>query len=67
MIDHIPNPARDRLAALVSLAEKRVARAAVKRRAAECEMSDALDALEAANARLAECTDPQFNLLALVA
>lgn len=71
MIDHIPNPARDRAAALVTLAEKRVTRAAVKQRAAEREMSDALDALEQANTRLVAWDmanpDPQGCLLRLVA
>lgn len=67
MIDAVSNPARDRLSSLVTLAEKRVARAAVKQRAAEREMSDALDALEQANLRLAECPELQFSLLSLVA
>lgn len=51
--DPAPNPARDRVVAGVAYAEKRVARAAVKRRAADREMEDALDALEGASRRLA--------------
>lgn len=71
MIDAIPNSARTRLESLIGLAEKRVTRAAVKQRAAEREMSDALDALEKAQARLgawdAANPDPQGCLLRLVA
>lgn len=57
----------DRLAHLVLMAEKRVTRVAVKQRAAEREMSDALDALEQANARLYEPGNAQFSLLAVIA
>ena len=55
------------LATLVLHAEKRVMRAAVKQRAADREMSEALDALEQANANLAACPDAQLSLLAVIA
>lgn len=48
-----PHPERARLEALIAIVEKRVARAAEKRRAAEREMDDALDALEAKRVDLA--------------
>ncbi|WP_333571334.1 hypothetical protein [Sphingomonas sp.] len=55
------------LALIVLHAEKRVTRAAVKQRAANREMSDPLDALEQANARLAACPDVQLSLLQVIA
>lgn len=63
----LPNPERDNLETLVSIVEKRVARAAEKRRAVDHEMNEALDALEAAQWRLSMWItanpDPQGELL----
>lgn len=47
------NTERERMEALISIVEKRIARAAEKRRAADRDMNEALDDLEAAKARLA--------------
>lgn len=57
----------ERLATIVLHAEKRVMRAAVKQRAADREMSEALDALERANEALSSCPDAQLSLLAVIA
>lgn len=57
----------ERLATIVLHAEKCVMRAAVKQRAADREMSEALDALERANEALQACPDAQLSLLAVIA
>lgn len=62
-----PHPERLRLQSLICIAEKRAGRAAEKRRNAEREVDDALDALEAASRNLADWIDanpePQGELL----
>lgn len=62
-----PNPERTRLESLIGIAEKRAGRAAEKRRAAEREVDEALDALEAASRNLRQWIDanpePQGELL----
>lgn len=62
-----PHPERVRLESLIGIAEKRAGRAAEKRRSAEREVDDALDALETASRNLrqwiAANPDPQGELL----
>lgn len=62
-----PNPEREKIETLISIVEKRVARAAEKRRAADRDMDEALDDLEGAKGRLAQWIaanpDPQGELL----
>jgi peptidoglycan hydrolase CwlO-like protein len=48
------HPERQRLETLIAITEKRITRAAVKKRAAERDMDEALDDREAAQARLAQ-------------
>lgn len=47
-----PHPERARLESLIGIAEKRAGRAAEKRRVAEREVDEALDALDAASRNL---------------
>lgn len=49
-----PGPELERMETLVAILEKRVARAAQKRRSADRDMEEALDDLEAAKARLSD-------------
>lgn len=49
-----PHPERERLETLIAITEKRITRAAVKKRAAERDMDEALDDREAAQLRLRE-------------
>ena len=48
------SPERERLETLIAITEKRITRAAVKKRAAERDMDEALDDREAAQLRLRE-------------
>lgn len=61
------HPERVRLESLIGIAEKRAGRAAEKRRSAEREVDDALDALDTASRNLrqwiAANPDPQGELL----
>ena len=52
--DHKPDPERERMETLIAILEKRVARAAQKRRSADRDMDEALDDLEAAKVRLSD-------------
>lgn len=49
-----PHPELERMETLIAILEKRVSRAAQKRRAADRDMDEALDDLEAAKARLSD-------------
>lgn len=65
-----PPAERVRLETLVGLAQKRVARAADRQTGANREVTDAFDALEAANANLAAWKaanpDPQLSLAGII-
>ena len=66
-----PNPERERMETLIAILEKRVARAAQKRRSADRDMEEALDDLEAAKTRLSEWVkanpEPQRTIFEAIA
>lgn len=65
------NPERERMETLIAILEKRVSRAAQKRRAADRDMEEALDDLEAAKTRLSAWVkanpDPQRTIFEAIA
>ena len=66
-----PHPEMERMETLIAIMEKRVARAAQKRRSADRDMEEALDDLEAAKARLSDWAkanpEPQRTIFEAIA